>query len=90
MTGTVIEATSYLLYGAYPDNRVRITPDGQPDLVVTVLHLGSTRVSPGDHVTAGVTVIGAVNDLSRYFTSDLAVYNGEDGNHVHVQVGRPE
>jgi hypothetical protein len=90
VTGTVIEAKGYLLYGAYPDNRVKITPDGQPDLVVAVLHLGSTRVSPGDRVTAGVTVVGTVNDLSRYFRSDLAAYNGEDGNHVHVQINRPE
>ncbi len=90
VTGTVVEARYYLLYGAYPDNRVKIVPDGHPDLVVAVFHLGSTRVSPGDRVTAGVTVVGTVNDLSRYFRSDLAAYNGEDGNHVHVQVNRPE
>ena len=90
VTGTVVEAKSYLLYDAYPDCRVKIIPDGQPDLVVAVLHLGSTRVSPGDRVTAAVTVVGTVNDLSRYLRSDLALYNGEDGNHVHVQVNRPE
>ncbi len=90
VTGTVVEAKAYLLYGAYPDNRVKIQPDGQADLVVAVLHLGSTRVGPGDRVKAGVTVVGTVNDLARYFRSDLADYNHDDGNHVHIQVNRPE
>lgn len=90
VSGTVVEARSYLLYGAYPDCRVKIVPDGHPDLVVAVFHLGSTSVGPGDRVTAWTSIIGTVNDLSRYFRSDLADYNGEDGNHVHVQVNRPE
>ncbi len=90
VTGTVLEARPYLLYGAYPDNRVKIVPDGHPDLVVAVFHLGSTRVGPGDRVTAGLTVVGTVNDLARYFRSDIADYNGDDGNHVHIQVNRSE
>ncbi len=87
VSGTVEVATSYMLYNAYPDNVVKIRPDGRTDVVVEVMHMGALTVAVGDRVQAGVSVIGTVNDLSRYFQSDIGYYyTGEDGNHVHVEV----
>ena len=87
VTGTVEAASSYMLYNAYPDNMVKIRPDGRTDVVVELLHLGALTVAVGDRVQAGVSVVGTVNDLSRYFQSDIGYYyTGEDGNHVHVEV----
>ncbi len=87
VTGTVEMATSYMLYGAYPDNVVKIRPDGRTDVVVELLHMGTLTVAVGDRVQAGISVVGTVNDLSRYFQSDIGYYyTGEDGNHVHVEV----
>ncbi len=87
ISGTVEVAASYLLYSAYPDNVVKIRPDGRTDVLVEILHMGALTVAPGDRVQAGVSVIGTVNDLARYFQSDIGYYyTGEDGNHVHVEV----
>jgi len=87
VTGTVEVALSYMLYNAYPDNVVKIRPDGRADVVVELLHMGALTVKVGDRVQAGVSVVGTVNDLSRWFQSDIGYYyTGEDGNHVHVEV----
>ncbi len=53
VSGTVVEATSYMLYGTYPDARIRIRPDDAPSTIVTVLHVTGPQVRVGDHVTVG-------------------------------------
>ncbi|MHB8780869.1 MAG: DUF5719 family protein [Candidatus Geothermincolia bacterium] len=87
VTGTVELAAAYSLYGKYPDNRVKIRPDSNPQVVVVLLHMEALSVKAGDRVQAGSTVIGTVNNLAQWFQSDIGYhYTQEDGNHVHMQV----
>lgn len=89
--GVVIAAENYLLYGKYPDMRVRIAIDGHPGCHIAVLHLGSLCVERGQRVKAGISLLGTVRDLVPYFYSGPNPYTREDGNHVHVQVNyRPD
>ena len=84
--GVVEAVESYALYGAYPDQRVAIVPDGYPGLRVVVVHI-ETDLNPGQRVAAGETALGRVRALSRYFRSDIGTYYTHDaGNHAHVQV----
>ena len=84
--GVVESVESYALYGAYPDQRVAIIPDGRSDLRVIVVHI-ETDSGRGGRVTAGETVLGRVRALSRYFRSDIGrYYTGDEGDHAHVQV----
>lgn len=89
VSGTVVEATRYLLYNRYPDYRVRIALSDSPQTIVAVLHIKDLSVSSGDNVIAGVTRIGSVNSLSDYFQSSIGMfYTREEGNHVHLQINR--
>ena len=89
--GTVLAAESYLLYGKYPDLRVKILIDGHPGYHVAVLHMASLAVSKGQRVEAGKTVIGTVRDLVPYFHSGPNDYTREEGNHAHIQINyRPD
>jgi len=89
--GTVLAAETYLLYGKYPDLRVRLLIDRHPGYHVAVLHMASLAVSKGQRVEAGKTLIGTVRDLVPYFHSGLNDYTREEGNHAHVQINyRPD
>lgn len=91
VSGTVLAAESYLLYGSYPDLRVKIIPDGMPGCHVAVLHMSTLFVSKGQRVEAGETQIGIVRDLVPYFHSGPNTYTREEGNHAHLQVNyRPD
>jgi murein DD-endopeptidase MepM/ murein hydrolase activator NlpD len=91
VTGTVIEAKSYLLYAKYPDLLVRIAIDGFPGYHVAILHMSDLLVSAGQRVQAGKTPVGIVRDLVPYFNSGPNPYTREEGNHVHVQLNyRPD
>ncbi len=87
VTGTVISAGPYLLYGKYPDLFVNISIDGQPaGYYVALLHMSQILVSSGQRVEAGVTPVGIVRDLVPYFNSGPDVYTREEGNHTHMQI----
>jgi len=91
VTGTVIAAEPYMLYGKYPDLRVRIAIDGFPGYHVAMLHMSGLLVTAGQQVQAGKTPIGIVRDLVPYFNSGPNPYTREEGNHVHVQINyRPD
>jgi hypothetical protein len=91
VTGTVIAAEPYMLYGRYPDLRVRIAIDGFPGYHVAVLHMSQLLVSTGQRTEAGRTPIGIVRDLVPYFNSGPNPYTREEGNHVHIQINyRPD
>ena len=57
MTGSVLRAGRYTLYCDYRDDFVVIEPDEHPGWEVKVLHISGVRVSGGDRVVAGETVI---------------------------------
>jgi len=91
VSGTVIAAESYMLYGRYYDLRVRILIDGYPGYHMAVLHLNTLSVSVGQRVEAGTTQVGTVRDLTPYFNSAANRYSREAGNHPHIQINyRPD
>jgi len=83
VTGHVVRARRYRLYGAYRDWRVEIVPEGFPDLRVVMIHLTNVKVRRGDEVSATLTVIGGARKLP--FRSQVDDYGGGDP-HVHIEV----
>ncbi|MFH1151204.1 MAG: DUF5719 family protein [Actinomycetota bacterium] len=86
VTGLVVTAESYMLYGAYPDLRVRIAIDGHPGYQMAVLHMSQLLVAVGQWAEAGKTPVGVVRDLVPYFYSGPNPYTRDDGNHTHIQI----
>jgi putative cell wall-binding protein len=86
VTGRVLRAGTYVLYCDHTDDYVVIEPEGMPGIEAKVLHFRGLRVSPGQWVTAGETVIG---DGPRRlpFSSQVDDYSDSGyGPHVHVEV----
>jgi hypothetical protein len=83
VTGRVVRARRYRLYGSYRDWRVEIAPDGFPDLRVVMIHLTNVKVRRGDEVSATLSVIGHARKLP--FRSQVDDYGGGDP-HVHIEV----
>jgi hypothetical protein len=91
VNGTVIAAEPYMLYGRYPDLRVRIAIDGFPGYHVELLHMSQLLVTAGQRTEAGRTPVGIVRNLVPYFNSGPNPYTREEGNHTHVQINyRPD
>jgi hypothetical protein len=91
VSGRVIVAEPYLLYGKYHDLRVRIAIDGFPGYHCAMLHMSRLLVAKGQRVQAGKTPVGIVRDLVPYFNSGPNPYTREEGNHVHMQINyRPD
>lgn len=87
VTGTVVQAQRYALYGRYRDNLVFVRPDAAPHLIVEVFHLTGNTVAKGDRVEAGVTVI-AEGARQLPFNSQVDRWSGARTPHVHLQVTR--
>lgn len=86
VSGTVVAAESYMLYGQYPDLRVKIRIEGRPEYQMAVLHMQQLLIATGATVEAGKTPIGVVRDLVPYFNSGPNPYTRDDGNHAHLQI----
>jgi murein DD-endopeptidase MepM/ murein hydrolase activator NlpD len=90
VSGSVLQARSYLLYGKHPDWEIHIRPDGHPELDAVLIHVEDVSVQAGDRVIAGVTRIAAVRDLTKVMYLQLATYTLNGGAHVHVQLNAVE
>jgi murein DD-endopeptidase MepM/ murein hydrolase activator NlpD len=86
ISGSVLQARSYLLYGKHPDWEIHIRPDGHPELDLVLIHVEDVSVQAGDRVIAGVTRIAAVRDLTKVMYLQLATYTLNGGAHVHIQL----
>jgi len=86
VTGTVVQANAYLLYGRVPDNVVHIVPDSRPDLVVVLMHVNGVLTTPGAHVVADETPVAKTARLLP-FSSQIDRYVGRLP-HVHMEVRR--
>ena len=85
VTGTVVQANHYMLYGKVDDEIVVIQPDDNPDIRVLMLHIRDVQVAPGDRVVAGTTVVaGHAHQLP--FASQVDRHVPGHPPHVHVQV----
>ncbi|RJQ55552.1 MAG: hypothetical protein C4521_02135 [Actinobacteria bacterium] len=90
VSGRIIKVKHYMLYGKYPDFEVDIQPDANPELKVMLFHIDKVRVKRGARVVSGITRLGVVRDLARYFQPQIAEFTKERGNHIHVQIKRIE
>lgn len=86
VSGTVVQVGSYLLYGRVPDNTIVISPDARPDLLMVVLHTNGVRVSEGQRVVAGETMLALTARLLP-FRSQIDSYAGRLP-HVHIEFRR--
>ena len=84
VTGTVVEARDYALYGSTRDWRVVIEPADRPDLHVVLIHLHRPAVEVGDEISAGRTPIAAARQLT--FTSQVDYVTEQRLPHVHLEV----
>jgi len=86
VSGEVTGVKYYRLYGKYDDVQIDIRPKGASDVLVSLLLVSDPRVSIGDSVEAGKTVLGTVRSPIQELAKRLAPITGEDGAHVHLQV----
>ena len=87
VTGRVKRAGTYVLYCKYSDDYVVVEPDARPGWEVKIIHIDGERVSPGDRVAAGQTVIARrVTQLP--FESQVDELRSADPAwpHVHIEV----
>ena len=89
VTGTVLRAGSYRLYCDYTDDFVIVRPDARPELEVKVLHFEGLRVSPGQRVEAGVTVVGSWARVLPFRSQVDDHTAAPHWPHVHVEVVDP-
>lgn len=87
VTGHVVRAERYRLYGRYQDWRVEIVPEGHPDLRVVLIHLARVPVRRGDPVSVTLSVIGYARELP--FRSQVDDYVSGGDPHVHIEVKEP-
>ena len=66
--GQVVAVTDYQLLGRYADTEIDVQLADDPSIVLTVTHVEDPRVSIGDAVTAGQTVLGGVRASHPIFT----------------------
>lgn len=86
--GKVVFVQRYKLYSRYPDFEIHIMPKDVSGVDVVLLHVDRVRVSAGDMVSAGITQIAVVRDLSMLSDIQLAEYTPGRGDHTHVQINR--
>ena len=87
VTGVVTKVKRYLLYGRYVDFDVEVRPDAAPEMRISMIHLDRLRVSDGDAVQQGVTVLGVPRAFPFGDQTDLYVPGGNP--HVHLEVVDP-
>lgn len=85
VSGEVVEANEYALYGSTRDLLVTVAPNEAPNLRVRMFHMEELKVSVGDQVVAGETVIAARSRVLP-FASQVDRISGDRFPHLHVQV----
>jgi biotin carboxyl carrier protein len=86
VTGSVKRGGTYVLYCDNRDSYLVIEPDGMPGFEVKVLHISGLRVSKGERVIAGQTVVAA-HPTQLPFESQVDELGPQPAwPHVHVEV----
>jgi hypothetical protein len=88
VSGTVVKAKSYLLYGRVDDCEIHIQNPEHPELDIVMLHVDELEIAVGDEVKGGCTRMAKIRDISASVGNNLANFTAPDdpGNHCHVQV----
>lgn len=89
VTGRIESLRSFLLDGRYPDLRIEIRPDDDPDLRVIVIHVDGVEVAAGDRVVVGETVLARTARGFPFFSQIDELTDPERLPHVHVEVQHP-
>jgi hypothetical protein len=86
--GRVVGVTPYILDGREYGSQIDIQPSTAPSVVVSLTHIGALPedVRVGQTVTASVTRLGSVLDLSSVERQALAKYTNDTGNHLALEV----
>ena len=85
--GTIVGITPYVLNGRSYGVRLDIQPASAPSIVVSLTQIDpAPALSVGKQVTASVTKLGIVRDLSGVEQQSLAHYTNDAGNHVELEV----
>ncbi len=88
-TGTVVAASTYVLYCEHSDDLVYIAPDEHPTWQIRIFHVSGVQVQVGDRVEAGVTVL-APRATELPFASQVDEQTAEPSwPHVHIEVVDP-
>ncbi len=86
--GVVTDVRDTLQSGQYPDVRLEITPDVDPDLRVVVIHVDEVEVEVGDRVVGGVSPLAGTARRFPFFSQIDAHTEPERWPHVHLEVMR--
>lgn len=91
--GVVAAVADYKAAGKIEGFEISIAPDvASQGVLVRVTHLDDPerggRLSVGDPVQAGETLLGRVRDFSSVGRQELAQFTSDSGNHVHMEVIR--
>ncbi len=85
--GTVVSIGDYVVDGKVYGNRIEIQPTQEASVVVVVSRLkADPALSVGEPVSAGLTKIGTLIDLSTVEKQALASVTHDAGNHVTIEV----
>jgi hypothetical protein len=86
--GKVVSIQPYVIAGTAHGSVIEIQPTNTPADVVTLTNLSAVPgLAVGTPVLAAKTKLGAVVDLSKVLSQEMAKYTSDAGNHVHIQVG---
>lgn len=87
ISGTVVSATSYVLYCEHQDKLVYIEPDGLPGWQVRLFHVQGEIPAVGTRVIAGETVVATAGATMLPFESQVDEFTAEPSwPHVHLEV----
>lgn len=86
--GKVESIQPYVIDGSAHGSVIEIQPTSTPADVVTLTNLSVTPgLVVGSPVLAAKTKLGAIVDLSKVLSQEMAKYTSDAGNHVHIEVG---
>jgi murein DD-endopeptidase MepM/ murein hydrolase activator NlpD len=85
--GTVVSIGNYVLNGKPYGNTLEIQPTDDASVVVVVTRMrADPSLTVGEPVSAGLSKIGSVIDLSTVEKQSLASVTHDAGNHVSIEV----
>ena len=85
--GTVVSIGNYVLNGKAYGNTLEIQPTDDASVVVVVTRMrADPSLTVGEPVSAGLSKIGSVIDLSTVEKQSLASVTHDAGNHVSIEV----
>jgi hypothetical protein len=85
--GTVVSIGNFVLNGKVYGNQIEIQPTQEASVVVVVTRLkADPALAVGEPVSAGLTKIGSLIDLSTVEKQALASVTHDAGNHVTIEV----